>query len=383
MTDKRRLRSLKQARRDVRRAKKRNAESAADGSLVGAIRRALTDRHPVRLLSLASLAINVGKDGPIHLPSGQDDSVNLDRVLTGLFAAHNRETTALLAVMAELLVNDPAQQLRCREELAKRKERLPGWIATLSQVTAYRAVRRSHVLGDLDEIVVGTRLRGGDELTVVVGIDHNLFSSIVTLGVASDSLDDVLAQVAELSCDADVVEMSLADARVWIENALGRPVFSPDADVWKLSRPLVRWLLGRLPEGGEGRPPASDLEFDEQLSDKFFASRSGAPFTESGHRELLMELFESGSGDPLRWSAARVHQALDDPYYDDYYRLPLEVVLDVPDLLRAFIPYAHVLSGIREGLTAQALGVIDELRSGYKKEILEQAQRMWGYEDAG
>ncbi|WP_418002990.1 hypothetical protein ACNO8X_23770 [Mycobacterium sp. PDNC021] len=125
------------------------------------------------------------------------------------------------------------------------------------------------------------------------------------------------------------------------------------------------------------------MEFDEQLSDKFFASRSGAPFTESGHRELLMELFESGSGDPLRWSAARVHQALDDPYYDDYCRLPLEVVLDVPDLLRAFIPYAHVLSGIREGLTAQALGVIDELRSGYKKEILEQAQRMWGYDDAG
>ncbi len=330
------------------------------------------------------MAINVGKpDRPTLLDSGQEDSVNLERVLTGLFGAHNRETTALLAVMAELLVNDPAQQLRCREELAKRKELLPGWIATLSQATAYRAVRRSHVLGDLDEIVVGTRLHGGDELTLVVGIDHNLFSSIVTMGVASDSLDDVLAQVAELSRDADVVEMSLADARVWIENALGRPVFGPDADVWKLNRPLVRWLLGRLPEGGEGRPPASDLEFDEQLSDRFFASRSGAPFTESGHRELLMELFESGSGDPLRWSAARVHQALDDPYYDDYLRLPLEVVLDVPDLLRAFVPYAHVLSGIREELTAQALGVIDELRSGYKKEILEQAQRMWGYDDAG
>jgi hypothetical protein len=103
---------------------------------------------------------------------------------------------------------------------------------------------------------------------------------------------------------------------------------------------LVQWLVGRLPEGGEGRSPVGEWEANEEVCDRFFASSAAAPFTNPSHRELLLELFETGTGDPLRWSAARVEGVIGGtPYSEDSF--PLEVALDAPDLLRAFIPYAH------------------------------------------
>ena len=111
------------------------------------------------------------------------------------------------------------------------------------------------------------------------------------------------------------------------------------------------------------------------------ATSSAAPFTEPGHREMLLDLFESGTGDPLRWSEARVERALSVmSYFGD--RFPLEVALDAPDLLRAFIPFAHAQSGIRDELTSRTLGAIDELRSNYKRNVLKNADYWW-LDDAG
>jgi hypothetical protein len=126
---------------------------------------------------------------------------------------------------------------------------------------------------------------------------------------------------------------------------------------------------------------AMDWPEIEELCDRFFATDSAAPFTDSGHRELLLELLED-ERDPLRWSAMRVEQAIGSAHHYDYDRIPLEIALDAPDLLRAFIPFAHAQSGIRDELTSRALAVIDALRSSYKREVLKEAE-YWGYLDAG
>jgi len=155
---------------------------------------------------------------------------------------------------------------------------------------------------------------------------------------------------------------------------------APETETWPLYRALVQWLVARLPEGGEHRSPAGAWESYEELCDRFFATSSAAPFTDSSHRELLLELFETGTGDPLRWSTARVEQAIGAaPYSED--SIPLEVALDAPDLLRAFIPYAHAQSGIRDELTSRTLAMVDALRSSYKREVLRQA-KYWGLDDA-
>jgi hypothetical protein len=380
MSNERRARKAKQVRRDERRATTRNGDGSADWTLGDAVRRALAG-HPLSLLSMASMVIHVAKPEPLlSLKSGRSDSNYLDRVLDGLIGVRNLETTALLAVVAELLVDDPAPQLRCRHELAERGEHLPQWIAALPRVDVYRAVRRTHVFGDVDELVIGMRLDGGHELTIAVQIDHNMLSSVADAGAVPDPIDEALARVAESSTDTNVFEMTVADARVWIEDALNNPALAAKTDTWPLYRALVQWLISRLPEGGEHRPSAGVTESNEELCDGFFATDSAAPFTDSSHRQLLLELFETGTGDPLRWSAARVEQAIGGtPYSED--SMPLEVALDAPDLLRAFIPYAHAQSGIRDELTSRTLAVVDALRSSYKREILRQAM-YWGLDDA-
>jgi hypothetical protein len=118
----------------------------------------------------------------------------------------------------------------------------------------------------------------------------------------------------------------------------------------------------------------------EELCDRFFGTTSAAPFTNSGHRELLLELFDTGSGDPLRWSAARVERAIGGMSYSDD-SIPVEVALDAPDLLRALIPYAHAQSGIRDELTSRTLAMVDALRSSYKREVLRQ-HKYWYLDDA-
>jgi hypothetical protein len=363
MNDKRRARRAKQVRRDTRRAKKRNVQDATVNDFV---RKALGRGHPAHLLDLASRAIRAARR----------DAVRLNNVLTNLIAARNRKTTALLAVIAELLDDEPAAQWRCRQELAERDEHLPRWIAALSHVDVYRAVRRSHVLGDADEIVLGARIDGQHELTVAVRIDHTMLSGITNAGLIPKPIDKVLARAAERSTDTDVVEMSLADARGWIEDGLAKPTFAPETVRWRLYRALVQWLVRRLPEGGEHRWPAMDSPEIQDLCDTFFATDSAAPLTDPGHRELLLELLED-ERDPLRWSATRVEQAIGTAHY---YSIPLEVALDAPDLLRAFIPFAHAQSGIRDELTSGTLAAVDRLRSSYKREVLRQVD--WGLDDA-
>jgi hypothetical protein len=370
MSHQRRARRAKQVRRDALRAKKRIGDSA--GPTLSDLIRGSLAKHPAELLGVASLIIRVAKTGPLR------GETYLDEVLTGLVGVRNRETTALLTVIAELLVDDPVAQRRCRRELAQRDEPLPAWITALPEIDVYRVVRRTHVLGDVDELVIGTRL-DGRELAVAVRIDHNRLSGITDAAALPESIDKALVRVAATSSDTNVVEMTPSDARAWIEEALSVPALPPETETWPLYRALVQWLVARLPEGGEHRCASMDWQATQELCGDFFASSSAAPFTDAGHRELLLELFETGSGDPLRWSPERVEYAIRAPYYDE--RVPLEVALDAPDLLRAFIPYAHAQSGIRDELTARAIAAVDALRSSYKRDVLRQA-RDWGLDDA-
>ncbi|WP_441962382.1 hypothetical protein [Mycolicibacterium houstonense] len=380
MGDKRRERKAKQARRDVRRAKKRDRGSRPDTTFRDAIRKAGKGRHPLSLLAIAGYVIHRGKPDPLAWPKVESDPGFLDRFVAGMISERNRETTALLAVLAELLVDDPELQLRLREAVAERDDPLPQWITALPQIEVYRAVRRADVLGDADELVIGARLDGTHELTAAVLIDHNALSDIVDAAVVFEPIDQGLARAAESGGDTYFVQMTPADARTWIEDALSVPTFTRATDTWPQSRALIQWLIRQLPEGG-ARRPSTDWAAAEELCDGFFATDPAAPFTDPGHRDLLLELFETGCGDPLRWSEIRVERALGSPCYDDIYR-PLEIVLDAPDLLRAFIPYAHAQSGIRDELTARTIAAVDQLRSRYKREILRQAER-WDLDDAG
>jgi len=378
MNEGRKRRQAKQARRDARRMKTRDEEASEEtpeetpegALLVEAVRRALDTGHPLDLLGMASLMIEATKPNPLaaFVKSRQkQDPARLDDLVAGFVDVHVLETTALLAVFAELLVDDEHLRLRCATEVAARHDSLPQWISGLPHVDVYRAVRMTHVLGDGDELLLGARLASGHELTCVVHINHLSFSEIKDAFFVPDSIGRVLSVAEENNTDPDhsFVDMSLADARAWIQQGLDRPLFTLGSDSWPDCRTLVQWLIGHMPEGGQRYEwPSWDKESTVELCDRFFASSAGAPFDDRDHRELLLKLLDTGTGDPLRWSAARMAEVFTGSCDD---RVSLQTVLDVPELLRAFVPFAHAQSGIRDELTAEALAVIDEMSPGHER----------------
>src|SRR4051812_41414505 len=116
MTDGRKRRIAKQARRDARRTKTRETpdeitpEETAEGALlVEEVRRALATGHPLDLLGLASLMVEATKPNPLAVYTRspeQPPTVRLDDLVAGFVDMQIPETTALLAVLAELLVDD-------------------------------------------------------------------------------------------------------------------------------------------------------------------------------------------------------------------------------------------------------------------------------------
>ena len=229
------------------------------------------------------------------------------------------------------------------------------------------------VLGDGDDLLIGVRLVDGYEMTCVVRLDHTILDDVQDVLLVRDPIESVLT-ASNPDPDISPTEMTLADARAWIVGALGQTVFSIPA------KPLLRWLIGHLPEGGRcDERPCDDWWTTSRLLDAFFASPRGRPFNRFGHDELIGELMETGSGDPLRWSAARIERALGGLSYPDDH-MSVDCLLDVPDLLRAFIPVAHALSGIRPGLTAQALEAVDRTEPGFRQRILAESKR-WDDED--
>jgi hypothetical protein len=375
MNDGRRRRKAKQARRDARRTKNRNhdvsTETPEATPLIDEARSALATGHPLDFLGMTSLLIEATKpDSLSYAKAGpKRDPVRLDAMVNGFIGVPIRETTALLAVLAEMLVDNDELQLMCRREAGKRHDPLPQWISELAQVDVYEVVRMTHVLGDGDELLIGARFPSGHEMTCVAYINHLGWSEVRDAFFVPEAIDRVVAAAMKRNDDSDIsfVNMSVADARAWIELGLRQPMFTIDSDSWPGCRALVHWLIGNMPAGGQSREPPDWLS-DLRIRDDFFASPAGAPFDHYDHGTLLLELIESGTGDPLRWSAARLADALRTTSYGEH--TSPESVLDVPELLRAFVPFAHAQAGIRDELTAEAIAVIDDAGSSYKQEVL-------------
>lgn len=355
MNDGRRRRQAKQARRDARREKAHEPETPGEAPLLDEVRQALEHGHPLDLLGMASMLIEATRPNPLAFlkPDQQGDHIDLDALVESFIGVQVRETTALLTVFAELL-DDEVLALQCRREVATRHDALPPWLVDLEDVDVTRAVRMTHVLGDGDEVLIGARLANGDELTCAAFIDHDLTSVVKDAFFVPGPLETVVSVALERNTDPDssFVEMSLADARAWTQQGPHNPLFWAESDSWPGCRPLLRWIVRHMPEGG-ATYEAPEWDSDE-LSDAFFASEHGAAFDRSEYGDLLRALFVAAR-DPLRWSVPRVERALDAE--DDN---PLAAV-GAPELLRAFIPFAHVQSGVRDELTAEALAAIDDM----------------------
>ena len=377
-----RRRRAEKRRRPARRTTRARQHTSAEPDLLADVRRALADRHPLSLLTFVSTLLCVTDSRRNHPFARPEDSdlaalTREDLVATFLDVAAS-ETTALLAVIAEMVGDDDVLRARIRRELAVRPNVEPAWLAQLSEISTYRAVRMHHVLGDGDNIMLGVRLAGGHELTCLVYIDHNLGTLVKDGFVVPESIANMVAEFQRVTEDPDTRwdDISLADARSWIDAAieLAAITFPPlETETWPACRALVEWITRGLPGGGTGyqRPQWDSAEL-AGLTERFFASPHGAGLDDPDHRGLLESLLwygtDYGSGDPLRWSPVKVEILLDD-WIPRKIVAPAEYLAKAPDLLRAFIRFAHAEVGLRSDLTDETLVAIDDWEPQYQQAI--------------
>ncbi len=327
------------------------------------------------MVLFASTIVSALEPGPVLPLRGaqEDEGPSLAEVIASFVDERRPETTALLAALG-LLVPDDLLRQHIRRELDERGGRLPVGLDRLAPLSIDRTVSATHVLGHVDLLVVGVRTAGGQPLTIVVTVDHEL-GTVVADGFAYPGpSEEAITQLAD-SDDPDltVADLDPADARASISEAIetGRITYPPmETDTWPECRPLVEWVLRSLPEGGSERArPEIDEPQREGIVQRFLASPHGREHDHPDGRNLLDTLLcygcDYGTGDPLAWSPEAVAILLDD-------WLPRKVIAEpeyldlVPDLLRSFIRFAHEQRGLRQGLTEDALEVIDELEADYR-----------------
>jgi hypothetical protein len=355
-------------------------ERRVEPDLLRELKLRLREPHPFAILAEAS-SLYSALDPRNRNPLDREPASGPTRedVINSFVDVDLPETSALLRVIAELTDNEVVRA-RIQRELAHRAHSLPSWVANLAVVQPYRALQMVHVLGDGDNVILGVRLPGDHELTIVVYIDHNLGTVVKDAYVIPDAIAGVVELMREKTGDDPDTgwnDISLADARVRITEAVesGAMTFPPyETDTWPASRPLVEWITRLLPEGGRGyeRPEWEDSALEE-IAQRFIDSPfANAMAPDEDHRELLDSLLWFGSGygpgDPLRWSPVAVELFLVD-WVPRKIAAPPGLLSKMPDLLRAFIGFSHSEKHIRPALTTETLEAVDEFEPEYQQII--------------
>lgn len=352
------------------------SEPEAVPPLVEIVRKALDSGRPLEMLYLGGAMVETLMPHDFSYRK-DEERLNPNHGIDTLAGLPFPEYTAALAVFAEIAVGDPDAQERCHRALAERADAPPQWIVDLPKLEVHRAIRIAQVCGDWDQVMFGVQLADGHELTCSVVIDHMGLSAVEECAVWPVALSTVVDQVDRSSGKVEVLSMSLADVRAWIEKG-----FDQYIPIVREKHPgfpaLVRWLTSRLPEGGEHFERRDhDWRVSAEVVDAFFASPAGTRFDRAEFEDVLDELIEMGTGDPLRWSARRIKYSLSDGIFSYEQERELETQLRIPALLRAFVPVAHARSGIRDDLTMHTLAAIDDVQKSIEERVRGRFREYW------
>ncbi len=345
----------------------------------------MRESHPLTLLQFASslLAVTDPREAdPLAQARGEPPTgPDRDELITSFLEVRRAETTALLTAIAELLDDEPSAQ-RIRRELAGRPHKPPRWLRRLTPIRVGRAVEMTHILGDGDNVMLDVTTGTDHALTVLVYIDHNMGTLVKDAFVVDAPLSSLQGQFEQMTGDepdTHFVDLDLADARARITEAiaLGAITYPPfETDTWPGCRPLVEWVVRHLPEGGSGyvRPEWSDEDRDA-LIERFLDSKHLPPGDVEAAEDLAAVFVwfacDYGPGDPLRWSPVSCEILLTD-FLAHKAILPDATMQRGPDVLRAFVRFAHAEQGLRPALTAQTLEAIDEYAPDYLDAIADR-----------
>lgn len=368
-----------------RRDHSRRSHGKPEPELLSQVRSMLASDHPIDLLVGSSQFLEVMAPRPTDWP--QRDTPRhpaMEELVTSLLEVNRRETTGLLYGLLPMI---PSVSLAAEihAELERRHGQLPDWVREIDRFEVTATAEMTHILGDGENVMAEVRWPSGRALTIVVYIDHNLGTVVKDAFPVPDTIDrlEELSQ-PEAGPDSHFGPIDAADARARIEQAItdGKDMFPPlTSDTWPGCRNLVEWVVRRLPQGGRGYlRPEWDEDDRRRLTTSFLSSPTGRDLAADPDAADIVDTIiwfacDYGPGDPLRWSPVAVEILLMDWF-------PRKIVADVrylaklPDVVRAFIRYAHRERSIPGYLTTETLEAVDRWEPEYRRAVARPTMPM-------
>lgn len=336
------------------------------------LRVALRQDEPLSLMLLVSSMVEAcDPRSSMFAPGAEIPSI--EHLVASFLEPRYAETTAVLTLLREF-IEDAELVAAIDAELAGRPHPLPRWLSRLDEaVPGEHPWKLAHELGDSTEYLFQIDFAGARVLTTFVHVDHIAGSAVTTAMFAPVSADDALEVIRPgLPPSLRHIGAVPEDLRVAVAAGLelGRMLYPPpEGESWPMGRPLLEWMLRRIPEGGQTEEPYRWTDRDKNtIAENFFASEFGRDLDDPGHRDLLDILLvfgcDFGLGDPYRWSSARIKMLL-------LEQVPHQVVgadddlVRLPELLRAFVRWAHSGGGIDPSLTEESLATISQCEPDY------------------
>ncbi len=256
----------------------------------------------------------------------------------------------------------------------------PGWLAAIDDIEITHVRRTSEVLDDGENLMISWRWPNGQEATMVVYVDHNVGTVVkdaFAVPVGAEQMMATYEQIGEQHLTLQDIDPGDARARITQAIKSGERMVPPfESDGWPVLRPMVEWLVRHLPAGGTGyvRPDWSEQD-RRRLLDDFIESEFAVVtnLSRGRVRDLADPLVwfgcDYGPGDPLRWSPVSVEIVLADWYPRKVFGFSLAEYGRVPDVLVAFVQFAHQRQRIPVDLTADTLASVERWRGAFMDHI--------------
>lgn len=281
--------------------------------LVGSLREALRDPDPIAFWAHAtSIVVLVDEPGELAdlLPDGMD-------LLQTFIEVDLAETTALLHMVAALS-RDELTRARAQRAVRGRRQPVPPQVSGLAELT----VTGTRVFGDVsgDNHLLGLSLPGEVRATLVSYVERSPRPYLKDAFFIPERLEIVQERFTQLmeaegtGPDSAVRDVDPAQSRAALKQALAgvteEQVKDPEpGDHWPMCRPLVEFVLGRLPEGGAGYDERGILIGQDSShwlvgSDADWFGLGDTPWSDEDGTDLVAEFLASPHAQDLRQDEA-------------------------------------------------------------------------------
>jgi hypothetical protein len=352
---------------------------ADEPELLDLLDNATRSESPLMLLDIASSMVasfddsdldDTDADGadPTEIPPIRELALQM-------LEATPKETEPLVRIWAQMLDDELFGRRIAKMLPTPSTKRLPEWIRRAEKIRPFRAAALISPV-KIEETILLEISTAGRSVTLAVGVDRSGSPYLEDAYLADGPLSNIVEfSRTELELPVDEVTLSLADAGARLSEAfeMSTHMFPPiETESWPGTRPLLEWMLRKLPEGGTGYEIRTwEPEEIEELVADFRASPFAESLTEEeiGHAHLLFEFqCNYGNNDPLRWSGTFVERLMCD-LYPRKVMSPEDDLLLMPTALAALVRYANDRSGVDPVFTENALNAIEDNREEYTAQV--------------